>query len=518
MPANAKTKGKSLPYNLEAEQSLLSCLLIDGDLALELVPVLDENDFFSEAHRHIFSAMQKINLRPAVIDISTLTDQLEREGQMAAVGGMNYLVGLTTLLPSSANHAHYLEIVRRNSSMRKLIHSCTDIIEDAYSSDDAESTIAAAEKKIFDINQNNLSGSVEPLSKGVAELFGRLQQIQADSDAFKGVMTGFTKFDEMTNGFQRGNLIILAATTGVGKSAMAINIIENAGKNKKTVAYFSLEMPLREIAQRIVSSLSGVPMSRLSTGKFEQDVEWTKLWEVSDLIKNMHIFTDDSSLTTPAEIRSKCLRLKAKQKLDLVVIDYLQLMSLTNKKTENRQLEVSEMTRNLKVIAKELDVPILALSQLSREAAKRNVKEQKEPVLSDLRESGAIEQHADMVLFIYKKYQEEQPLSDAPQDVELIVAKNRNGPTFKVPLKWIGEHVRFVNSDAPYIPPQQGGKKALRAGKQTDAPPLGQPLPESIAETGIPLYAAPMPETDIPPQEAFSEDDIPPPPEDETIT
>ncbi len=482
MPADAKNKGRTLPHNLEAEQSVLSCFLIDGDKAAEFVPRLDPDDFYSEAHKRVFSAMQKINRRAVVVDLSTLTDQLERDGMMAAVGGMNYLVSLSTFLPSSANYRHYHEIVERNSAMRKLILSCTEIIEDSYSSEDAERTVSLAEKKIFDINQKNLVGSLVPLKEGVREALDRIQRYDPASEEFKGIMTGFTDFDKKTNGFQKGNLIILAATTGVGKSAMAVNIIENAGKNGKTVAYFSLEMPTREIAQRLVSSFSGVSMSKLTTGMKKSSEDWSRLWDASDLIYKMEIFVDDSSLTTPAEIRSKCLRLKAQQGLDLVVIDYLQLMSLSNKKTESRQLEIAEITRNLKIIAKELDIPILALSQLSREAAKRNVNEGKEPVLSDLRESGAIEQDADMVLFIYKKHDDEKALSDAPAEVELIVAKNRNGPTFKMPLTWIGELVRFVNFGTPYKPGAAKTETALEAPPVDEAPlpsdDEAPPLPE----------------------------------------
>lgn len=473
MPQENKIKGRTLPNNLEAEQSLLSCLLVDAELAVEIAPTLSPDDFYAETHKQIFTAMQEINRRTKPIELSTLTDQLERSGMMSAVGGMSYLATLSTLVPSSANYKYYLDIIKRNSVMRRLIHECADIISEAYTSEDGEKTVSIAEKKIFDINQNNLSGAITPLSESVAEVFKRAEKMQNDPKSFRGVMTGFRDFDKKTNGFQKGNLIILAATTGVGKSAMAVNIAEHAGKNDKVVAYFSLEMPKREIAQRLLSSLSEVSMTKMTTGKLDKERDWTKLWEAAELSTKMQIYIDDSSVTTPAEIRSKCIRIKAKYGLDLVIVDYLQLMSLTGKKVESRQLEIAEITRNLKIIAKELDVPIIALSQLSREAQKRNVKDGGEPVLSDLRESGAIEQDADMVLFIYRKHDTQEQQMDVPTEVEFIIAKNRNGPTDRVTLKWIGELVRFVNFDDKLANGQ------INKSEKTDTVIDQAPLPEN---------------------------------------
>jgi replicative DNA helicase len=453
--------GKTLPYNIEAEQSLLACFLYDRNLVTDYLTKVSSEDFYSPNNQTVFEAMEDVHKMGHIVDIASLLDKLTQKDKLNEAGGVSYITSLSTMLPSAANFNVYLEIVKRHSVMRKLIQSCTEIIESAYSSEDAIRTLAIAEKKIFDINQNNLKGGLSHISEGVHEA---IDLIQSKADGrYKGLMTGFREFDKRTSGLQKGNLVILAATTGVGKSAMAINIMEHAAKNDKTVACFSLEMPAREIAQRLISSISGISMTDLNAGipvkketnknfiKEEIIVDkWTKIWETGDLLQNKGIYIDDSSMNTPADIRSKCLRLKAKHGLDLIIVDYLQLMSLSGKKIENRQVEIAEISRNLKIIAKELDVPILALSQLSREAAKRNVNEGKEPVLSDLRESGAIEQDADMVIFIYKKSDIEQTNSDEPVDVELIVAKNRNGATFRIPLTWYGENVTFRDKGVKY--------------------------------------------------------------------
>lgn len=445
---NNAVKARSLPNNTEAEQSLLGCIMVDADLAIDILSALSPDDFYIKSHQTIVTAMQNVVSANKPVDLVTLSDYLERAGQMNEIGGMDYLITLSSTVPSAVNYKVYMDIVKRAATMRQLIHSCSQIIDDAYVNEDRDNAIANAEKKIYDINQGNLSGEVIHLKSAIPAVLQKFDEIYKNKGALKGVESGFAKLDRLTNGFQKGTLNILAALTGVGKTSLAMNMVENAAKKGSSIAFFSLEMPKEEIGQRLLCSLAGVHMQKATTGALDQR-DWISLWEASDAIAKMNIFVDDSSITTPAEVLAKCRRLKNRVGLDFVVIDYLQLMSINNdKKNESRQQEVSEITRNLKIIAKELGVPILALSQLSREAAKRNVNEGKEPVLSDLRESGSIEQDADMVMFIYKKYSEEQANPDDKVECELIVAKHRAGPTAKIPLLWLGNVVRFVSDDS----------------------------------------------------------------------
>ena len=429
----------AVPQNLEAEQCLLGCILLDDNLAQELVPTLKAEDFYAPSHRILLSAMQKVLNESKPIDFVTVADALDRSGQLAAAGGINYLTTLNTVVPSSANYRVYLKIVERNSVLRALIRAGTSIIEECRNSDDEERSVAFAEKAVYDISDKKQSGDLTPVGESTGEVLTIFDELYKNQGAFKGIPTGFMLFDSKTNGLHGGDLIVLAARPGCGKSSLALNMVESAAKNRKSCAIFSLEMPKVQLAQRLLCSMASVSMTRAKTGKLTSR-DFAELWKANEAISRMKIFIDDSSLITPAQILSKCRRLKNREGLDFIVIDYIQLME-GGDRSENRQQEISKITRTLKIIAKELDVPILALSQMSRLVERRD---DKEPQLSDLRESGAIEQDADMVLFINKNKEAE---GEAVQPVELIIAKHRNGETGKLTLNWIGEYVRFTDPD-----------------------------------------------------------------------
>ncbi len=432
------SKPKIMPHSIEAEQAVLGCNLIDNDAPINIIAKLKSEDFYSEAHQMIFDAMTSIYRANSPIDFVTLTDELERLGIMDSVGGIDYITTLTNIVPSAANYMHYVDIVKRDAVLRNLIKASEDIIEKAYSGVDKQDAIAFAEKSVFDIAQNEDNSSLIHIATPLATVLDKFDLIARDKDAMKGIPTGYKGFDRITNGLQKSDLILLAARPGVGKTSLAMNIINyvaiNGGKN---CAVFSLEMPKEQLSQRSLCSISGVAMDKALKGELNQN-DWKALVAGNKKLSKANIFIDDSSMTTPVEILSKCRRLKREHGLDVIMIDYLQLMNGVSKsKDGNRQQEISEITRNLKIAARELDVPIIVLSQLSRAVEARK---DHRPMLSDLRESGAIEQDADIVLFIYNPEQYNDVVSEDPPGVcELIIAKHRNGALGTVKLRWCGE-------------------------------------------------------------------------------
>lgn len=439
------TDFKMMPNNLEAEQAVLGCVLLDNDAQGDIMGILKENDFYSESHKNIFSAMQKIYQKSVPIDFVTLTDELEIEKRLEQVGGIDYITFLTNVVPSSANFMHYCDIVKANSIRRILIKSGQMIIEDAYKSEDKDKSVQFAEKTIFDISQKEELSTLEHVGKpggALNAVLKKFDEIAQNHGQIRGIPTGLKDFDEITNGLHSGDLIILAARPGVGKTTFAMNLVVNASiEQNKKCAVFSLEMPREQLMQRSLCSVAKVDMSKALKGTMDQE-EWKRIWVAEKRLAASGIYIDDSSLTTPTDILSKCRRLKAKEGLDIVMIDYLQLMSSGGKNKENRQQEISDITRVLKIAAKELQVPIILLSQLSRAVEIRN---DHKPQLSDLRESGSIEQDADIVLFLYdpSKYND-VPTEDEPGTVELIIAKHRNGRTDTVKLRMIKESSTFV--------------------------------------------------------------------------
>ena len=447
-------KTNIMPNNLEAEQALLSCLLIDNEILPEVLEQLEDNDFYQESHRYILSAMKMVYTDRKPVDIVTLCDRLDSNGNMEKVGGISYITELAQITPSAANYKHYLDIVKRDSINRSLIRAAGEIEEFAKKSDDSVKSIQHAESLIYDISRVNDTSSVKDIREGtgVDAVIDKFEKLSKDKDAFRGLSTGFTRLDRLTNGLQKSDLIVIAARPGMGKTSLAMNIVENAAlRNDAVCAVFSLEMPEVQIIQRLLCSFAGVSMKDALSGNLSAN-DWRKIVKSSDALKKSRINIDDSSRVTPMEILSKCRRIKARNngRLDLVMIDYIQLMSSGKESSEqNRTQEVASITRDLKIMAKELNVPVIALSQLRRIQSG-------EPQLSDLRESGAIEQDADIVMFISR------PDVNVPDEelvkknikkgmADLIVAKHRNGGLDRIPLRFKGELTKFVNPD-----PEQG--------------------------------------------------------------
>lgn len=438
---------KIMPHNIEAEQAVLGCILIDQHSQADILAEMHVEDFYSQAHQSIFDTMQKIYQKSTPVDFVTLADQLDKSKILDKVGGLEYITVLTNVVPSAANFNHYCEIVKSHSVIRKLIKAGNKIIEDAYESNDREKSMQFAEKEIFDIAERQGRSALEHVGKpngAIKHVIDKFDQIAKDPTALKGIPSGFRDFDKITNGLQNSDLILLAARPGVGKTSFSMNMLVNAAvEHGKKCAIFSLEMGRDQLMQRAICSLAKVSMAKALNGSMSGE-EWQRIWAATKKLEASGLYVDDSSLTTPADILSKCRRLKVKDGLDLVMVDYLQLMSAgNNKKDQNRQNEVAEISRNLKIVAKELNVPVIALSQLSRGVESR---QDHRPMLSDLRDSGSIEQDADIVLFLYnpEKYND-APQDDEPGTIELIIAKHRNGSTGTVKLRWIGEYTTFVN-------------------------------------------------------------------------
>ena len=422
-----------MPHSLEAEQAVLGCLLIDNDCSINIMNRLKSSDFYTDSHQNIFDVMFTLYQTNVPIDFVTVTEALEKKNLLESIGGIDYITSLTNVIPSAANYGHYVDIVKKDSILRNLIYAGQKIIERAYDDDDAKAGISFAEKTIFDIAQNEEMSSLEHIGGALKGVIDKFDMIAKDPTLVNGMPTGFKALDEILNGLHNSDLILLAARPGVGKNS------------KKKCAIFSLEMPKIQLAQRSLCSVGCVSMSKALKGKLDTN-EWKALWQANKKLAEAGIYVDDSSMNTPSDILSKCRRLKREQGLDLIMIDYLQLMnSGTHSNSDNRQQEISEITRYLKIAAKELDVPIILLSQLSRAVEARK---DHRPVLSDLRESGAIEQDADIVIFIYKADMYNDVVNeDEPGVCEVIIAKHRNGSPGTVKLRWYGEYTTFMDLD-----------------------------------------------------------------------
>lgn len=440
-----KKNVKMMPHSIEAEQAVLGCVLIDENVPLQVMSVLKEEDFYLESHSQIFSAMNSIYNTNRPVDFVTLSDELDKTGVLEGVGGIEYITLLTNVVPSSANYLHYVDIVKRDSVLRKLIASGQKIIENAYESEDKTEALGMAEKLIFEIAQNEDRSSLEHIGDSLKTVIDKFDKIAKDNSVLRGLSTGFKDLDRVTNGLQNSDLILLAARPGVGKTSLAMNIVSNVAITQgKRCAIFSLEMPKTQLAQRALCSVATVSMAKALKGELNVE-EWKAIWAANKQLNDSGLYIDDSSMNTPIDILSKCRRLKRESGLDLVMIDYLQLMNGGGKVKDNRQQEISEITRYLKIAARELNVPIILLSQLSRAVETRK---DHRPVLSDLRESGSIEQDADIVMFIYKADMYNDVVNeDEPGVCELNIAKHRNGSLETIKLRWFGEYTTFVDID-----------------------------------------------------------------------
>ncbi len=442
---------KILPNSLEAEQALLGCVLLDNEAQRDIFDKLGVDDFYSEAHRDIYDSMLKVYVKSIPVDFVTLTSQLEVDKRLEKIGGIEYVTFLTNVVPSAANFAHYLDIVKDNSVKRHLILETQKIIKNTFDSQDGGAAMAFAEKTVFDLSQKDMTSDLEHVGKPGGTLTNVLKQMQElaeNKGKMRGIPTGYKDFDAITNGLQNSDLILLAARPGVGKTSFAMNIAVNAAVNQgKKVAIFSLEMSKEQLMQRALASLSKVNLSRVLSGSLDNE-EWKRVWTAEKKLAQSGIFVDSSAGLTPFEMKTKCQKLKMTEGLDLIVIDYLQLMTMGDKgRKESRTQEVSDLTRNLKITAKELNVPMIVLSQLSRNVEHRDGKDGgHKPMLADLRESGSIEQDADIVLFLYnpEKYND-VTTEDEPGTVYLLIAKHRNGSTGEVKLRWVGEYTTYLN-------------------------------------------------------------------------
>ena len=456
--AHPNLKARVLPHSLEAEQAVLGCLLIDENAPLHILSELKADDFYSPTHRTAYSAMQAVALKDKPVDIVTVITELEALGQTEDAGGLSYLNSLPHLYPSAANFASYTATVKKLSVLRRLIESASKIADKAFTGDAGDDSLQFAEAEIYALaekfDKRNLVHGSEPLNRFMEEL----EQYKLDPSLKRGIPTGFKRLDKLLNGFQKSDLFIVAARPSEGKTSLGMNFITKAifDGNRRTkagkpdpykCAVFSLEMSAEQLQKRLVCSVAKVGMERVNSTEELTGPEWKKLHSAKSKISKAHLYIDDSSLTTPIEILSKCRRLKREKGLDMVMVDYLQLMS-SGKRVENRQQEIADITRTLKIAAKELEVPIILLSQMSRDIEKRKG-EGKMPQMSDLRESGAIEQDADVILFIHRKYgiNDTSVSDDERNKVQLVIAKHRNGERGIIDVKWNGPSVTFEDYD-----------------------------------------------------------------------
>ncbi len=440
--------GKTMPYSAEAEQSVLGGILIDSNCISAVSEIISENDFYFEHNKTIFSAMQILFNSNSPIDIVTVADRLKQEGNLEAVGGVNYLSSVAAGVPTTSNITQYCEIVAQKALQRRLVNAGGSIMNLGYDAPEGvNAALEQSEKLIFDILQNKDSNGIVHIREVLGDSFNMMQEMNSKKGKVSGVPTGFGYLDQMTSGLQRSDLILIAARPAMGKTSFALNIAQNAAiRNGVTTAIFNLEMSREQLANRIICGEAMVSGTKLKEGSLDAD-DWIRIGENLSQIEKAPIFIDDSSAVSVAEIRAKCRRLKQRHNLGLVVIDYLQLMQGNSRgDSGNRQNEIADISRSLKILAKELDIPIITLSQLSRGPESRT---NKRPMLSDLRESGAIEQDADIVIFLYRD-EYYNPDSQDKNIAECIIAKHRNGETGTIKLWWDGSHTKFMHLEKQF--------------------------------------------------------------------
>ena len=437
VPATERT----LPHNLEAERSVLGAILIHNDAFNVAAELVDSGDFFRDAHRRVFDKMVDLNERGQAIDLVTLKDELARSGDLDDVGGAAYIASLVDGVPRSTNVEHYARIVKERATLRNLIQSANRILAMAYrAEEDADTLLDQAEQEIFSIAEGNIHTGFVPLSDLVPGSFTAIEQLQEHKGLLTGVPSGFVDIDNLTSGFQPADLVIIAARPTMGKTSFALNVAQHVGiKTDRSVGLFSLEMSKEQLFMRMLTAEAEVDSHRLRGG-FLSEGDYGRLSTALGRLGDAKVFIDDSAGLGVLEMRAKARRLKAEHGLDLLVIDYLQLMQGRGR-FENRTQELASISRALKALAKELNVPVLALSQLSRAPESRS---DRRPQLSDLRESGALEQDADVVLFIFREEQYD-PTPENENLAELIIGKQRNGPTGTVRLAFLKQHTRFAN-------------------------------------------------------------------------
>ncbi|MDO5301778.1 MAG: replicative DNA helicase [Tissierellia bacterium] len=434
-------QGRIAPHSEEAEASLLGAMLKTKESVTVAVELLNEEDFYFDAHRLIFRAILELYNGNEPADLITVTTLLAKQKKLEEVGGRSYVSGLTLGSAVLSNTEAYARIIREKATLRRLILAGDAIVEESYSdANNVSFIIEQAEKRIFDITQGNVRNGLVPLNVPMMETLAGMNERGKNPGGLTGLTTGFVDVDRKLSGLQKSDLVLLAARPSMGKTALMVNIATNAAQKAGAhVAVFSLEMSKQQLSQRIISSICHVDLMKIISGELTAD-EWRKILETMTLINQLNIRIDDTPGISPLELKAKCRRMKAESGLDLIVVDYLQLMEMSGR-VESRQQEISAISRALKGVAKELEVPLVALSQLSRAP---ELRADHRPVLSDLRESGAIEQDADIVLFLYRD-EYYNPESEKQNIGEVIIAKHRNGPTGTVELMFKKEFTKFVN-------------------------------------------------------------------------
>ena len=437
---------REVPYSLEAEQSVLGSAFLSKDALTKICDDLNEDDFYLDSHKIIYSVLKDLHDEGIPVDITIVTDRLESAGELTKVGNIDYLVEIANFVPSAANVEYYINIVHDKSVLRKLIEVSNEISADSYTFDGPiNNALDSAESKIFNIVNKRKTSEFRNIQDVVYKAQSDLEKLSENKSEITGVATGFYDLDKLTSGFHENELIIIAARPGMGKTAFALNIATNVARStKKNVAIFNFEMSAEQLVNRMLSSIGQINFSKFRNGNFDND-DWKKLGEGVSVLADTNIYIDDTPGVSIGDIRSKCRRLaSSKEGLAMVVIDYLQLINGTNKSNQNnRQQEVSDISRGLKMMAMELHVPVIALAQLSRAVEGRP---DKRPLMSDLRESGSIEQDADMVGFLYRDdYYNKEAMNNDVSVSEFIIGKNRNGPTKTIEFLFKGSTVTFAN-------------------------------------------------------------------------
>ncbi|WP_026695838.1 replicative DNA helicase [Peribacillus kribbensis] len=442
------------PQNIEAEQAVLGAIFLEPSSLTVASEAMIPEDFYRSAHQKIFNVMLKLSDAGKPVDLVTVTEELQASKQLEDVGGVAYLSELAGSVPTAANIEYYARIVEEKSLLRRLIRTATTIAQEGYSrEDEVESLLGEAEKNIMEVAQRKNSGAFQNIKDVLVRTYDNIELLHNRVGDITGIPTGFSELDRMTAGFQRNDLIIVAARPSVGKTAFALNIAQNvATKAGENVAIFSLEMGAEQLVMRMLCAEGNINAQNLRTGSLT-DEDWRKLTMAMGSLSNSGIFIDDTPGVRISEIRSKCRRLKQEHGLGMILIDYLQLIQGNGRAGENRQQEVSEISRSLKSLARELQVPVIALSQLSRGVEQR---QDKRPMMSDIRESGSIEQDADIVAFLYRDdYYDKE--SENKNIIEIIIAKQRNGPVGTVSLAFVKEYNKFVNLERRFddaaVPP-----------------------------------------------------------------
>ena len=446
---NTSTKKNAVPMrqrpnNYEAEQSLLGAMLLDNEVAGEIIGEIEESDFYYESHRLIYDAVKSLSMASQPIDLVTISDKLGSE-KLAKIGGIMYISEIMNILPSAANYRDYLDIVKKDGKLRKIIRSAEKIIENSYDADDENKAVAFAEKMIYGISESDNVSELTHVKESALEVMQKFQEILTNPESSLGLLTHFKNLDEITHGYLPGQLIVIAARPGCGKTTFALNIVGNIVRHdpSKKIAVFNLEMNKNEVSERLMIGMAQVKLETMLTAKGTKD-DYAKLWEVNQRLADANVYIDDTAKTTAEMIMSKCRRLSQKVGgLDLIVIDYLQLLESpesSKNRNSSKQQEVADISREMKIMAKELKVPIILLSQMSRDVEKRD---DKTPKLSDLRESGAIEQDADQVYFLSRPDQKSDEEVDS-KFVDLIIAKHRAGSTGTIYFKFENDMLKFI--------------------------------------------------------------------------